>query len=261
MPEFRVSVYGKEYLIVRDTDGKFILPDEVRAMQPLGTSLKPAYEPIIVARKPLAGTVAANCLGHGCGAINVDGCRVGTEENTGRPCGTHGWQATTKGFTQSGELVTESHALGRWPANIIHDGSDEVLAGFPETCKSTGGNSGVKGNKIYGKFAGRPTGEDPGFGDSGSAARFFYCAKASRSDRGEGNTHPTVKPLKLMEYLVKLVAMPGENRILDPFAGSGTTLLACDNAGIPCVGVELEAEHVAIINARRGASEKKYLFN
>jgi len=95
------------------------------------------------------------------------------------------------------------------------------------------------------------------YADSGSAARFFYCAKASKSDRGEGNTHPTVKPLALMEYLVKLVTMPGDNRILDPFAGSGTTLLVCYNAFVPCVGIDLEADHAAIVERRANAETDK----
>jgi len=253
--------------------------DAAKLWSGYGTALKPAYEPVIVARKPLSGTVAANCLEHGCGALNIDGCRVGTEPTIVQRKGPSADMGYHGGASMPSRTGSDS---GRWPANVIRDGSEEVLAGFPsapgQLADISNSAPSKKTSNVYGAMnrVGEPSQETryaeeggtnfamkPGARrlDSGSAARFFYCAKASKSDRGEGNTHPTVKPLKLMEYLVKLVTMPGENRILDPFAGSGTTLIACDNAGIPCVGVELEAEHVAIINGRREANKKNYLFN
>ncbi len=149
------------------------------AWQGWGTALKPALEPITVARKPLIGTVAENALQHGTGAINVDGCRVGE----------------------------------RWPANFIHDGSEQVTDLL------------------------------------GSAARFFYCAKASKRDRDEGNHHPTVKPTDLMRYLCRLVTPP-DGLVLDPFMGSGSTGKAAALEGFSFIGIEREAEYVAIAQAR-----------
>jgi site-specific DNA-methyltransferase (adenine-specific) len=192
-----------------------------------GTALKPAWEPVIVARKPLDGTVAANVLRYGTGALNIDGCRVGGTE-------------------------------GRWPANFMHDGSPEVLAGFPLTGVSAGGRTAniSKTSTIYG--GGKGLGQDidaaavrgdPGYGDSGSAARFFYCAKASRTDREEGNTHPTVKPTALMRYLCRLVT-PRNGVVLDPFCGSGSTGKAAIIEGFRFVGIDLDSAHVAIAEAR-----------
>lgn len=225
--------------------------DAARTWNGYGTALKPAYEPIIVARKPLAGTVAENCQEHGCGGLNIDGCRIGTDLIAAHGGGVNG--SGRKYGGGEGIPAIEAGAnphVGRWPANVIHDGSEEVLAGFPD-CQGKVGMTGKTGNtnSVYGHF---PQQENrfAGTADSGSAARFFYCAKASKSDRGPGNNHPTVKPLALMQYLVKLVTMPGENRILDPFAGSGTTRLACQAAGIDCDGIELEVEHCEIIRRR-----------
>jgi hypothetical protein len=147
-----------------------------------GTALKPALEPITVARRPLTGTVATNVLKHSTGAINVDGCRVGDR-------------------------------TGRWPANLIHDGSDEPCALL------------------------------------GDAARFFYCAKASKADRGEGNSHPTVKPTELMRYLCRLVTPPG-GVVLDPFMGSGSTGKAAVLEGFKFIGIEREAEYLEIARGR-----------
>lgn len=159
----------------------------------LGTALKPALEPITVARKPLAKgcTVAANVLAHGTGALNIDGCRVPAEKPTGwggSAAGGNTWNDDNSGLCKAGEARLVN---GRWPANLIHDGSDEVVALFPA---NAGASAPVKGteasevtNGIYGKFAERVPGSF--FGDNGSAARFFYCAKASRNDRNEGCEH------------------------------------------------------------------------
>jgi len=206
-----------------------------------GGSLKPALEPITMARKPLAGTVAANVLEHGTGALNVDGCRVDTQDRLGR---------TRKGvnnlFSGLGPQDGGSPPQKRWPANLIHDGSEEVVGLFPET--TTGGGDRRGERSIFG-----------GDGDSeqmrsfeansGSAARFFYCAKASKADRGEGNTHPTVKPTDLMRYLCRLVTPPG-GIVLDPFMGSGSTGKAAILEGFQFIGIERDAEYLAIAEAR-----------
>ena len=193
-----------------------------------GTALKPAWEPICLARKPLIGTVASNVLAHGTGGLNIDGCRVGTQ---GEP----------------------KEYVGRFPANLIHDGSDEVLAGFPDS----GGSGPARTLKRSAKPDQRGWGMNKGAADevslpdagSGSAARFFYCAKASRSDRQEGNDHPTVKPTALMEWLARLVTPPG-GLVLDPFMGSGSTGKACHNEGFRFVGVERDPDYYAMAVAR-----------
>jgi site-specific DNA-methyltransferase (adenine-specific) len=161
---------------------------EAAAWQGWGTCLKPAVEPIVVARKPLEGTVAANVLKYGTGAINIDACRVPTEE----VIETNGNRGSAKIYGKYNGMASrqsEGQKLGRFPANLIHDGSDEVLALFPDTGKSTGGRTIKRsggGNVGSGKASEASwTNDDPGFGDSGSAARFFYCAKASRSERNK----------------------------------------------------------------------------
>lgn len=226
-----------------------------------GTALKPALEPITVARKPLKGTVAQNVLTHRTGAVNIDGCRVGGVD-------------------------------GRWPANLIHDGSDEVVALFPE---STSGSMKadsmraaqyIPGSVCYGTYGGNITSK-PIEASSGSAARFFYCAKASKRDRDEGlegfaevqasglpmrskdgerggqgmdgtstdrtttrkNNHPTVKPTELMRYLCRLVTPPG-GIVLDPFAGSGSTGKAAILEGFRFIGCELSPDYAEIAIAR-----------
>ena len=163
-----------------------------------------------------------------------------------------------KGFSRHNGNGT-AHSLGRFPANLIHDGSDEVVELFPNTKSGARSSKHKIGNEhgemfnhgIYGKYKSKDYEDAPA--DSGSASRFFYCAKASKSERNkgveDGNKHPTVKPVALMEYLVKLVTK--ENAVvLDPFAGSGSTLLACKNLGRGYVGIEREQEYVDIINAR-----------
>lgn len=173
--------------------------DKAKQWAGWGTALKPAHEPIVLARKPLIGTVAANVIIHGTGALNIDGSRVGNEVLGGgtmpdlRDVGAMSKEATgidKLSFGQNprpAERLTQETYTGRWPANFIHDGSDEVVELFPDTGKSTGGRIG---KKSMGNVTNVPAGEyeagDPGYGDSGSAARFFYCAKASKKDRNEG---------------------------------------------------------------------------
>jgi site-specific DNA-methyltransferase (adenine-specific) len=230
---------------------------EAQQWQGWGTALKPAWEPVIVARKPLTGTVAANVLKYGTGAINIDGCRVdGTPRTTHADGNRQGTHPAPMDWGNRTEHAAPG-ASGRWPANLIHDGSDEVVAGFPQTTsgdltpylnQSRNGHAGV--NSEW-KTVTRT-------GDSGSAARFFYCAKASKADRGEGNTHPTVKPTGLMRYLCRLVTPPG-GIVLDPFMGSGSTGKAAILEGFQFIGIERETEYLAIAEARishaRGLSQ------
>ncbi len=180
-----------------------------------GTALKPALEPITMARKPLVGTVEGNWQAHGTGSLNIDGCRVG------------------------------GGSLGRWPANLIHDGSDDVRGAFPNALGQQGdlvahSNARQSPNGIFGKM-GPAKDHAARVDDDKSASRFFYCAKASKAERGDANRHPTVKPLALMRYLVKLVTPLG-GMVLDPFTGSGTTGLACKMEAMGFIGIEKELE-------------------
>ncbi len=219
-----------------------------RVLRGLGTALKPALEPITVARKPLAGTVAENVLQWGCGGLNIDGCRVEAEKATGWG-GASSFRNTHAASAYGGMPEGDARSVeGRWPANLIHDGSDDVLAGFPE------GNS-----------------------------RFFYCAKASKKDRDEGldgfaerqlrttydkrvrdsnggdsgyarrNQHPTVKPTDLMRYLARLVTPPG-GVVLDPFMGSGSTGKAAMLEGFRFIGIERDEQYMGIARARIGGA-------
>jgi site-specific DNA-methyltransferase (adenine-specific) len=258
-----------------------------------GTALKPALEPITVARKPFTGTVAANVLQWGTGGVNVDGCRVGyINDDDKQKAGFHGRSAEAAANSNFGQLRTGfaesqdfNHRSGRFPANLIHDGSDEVVGMFPETGPSKAaarggsnpnpmdwGNMRSDGNIVKGH-------NDNG----GSAARFFYCAKASKRDRDEGcegmptkhtgtyaqdewsrqnmgntpdvqrkpvaNHHPTVKPTDLMRYLCRLVT-PQEGTVLDPFMGSGSTGKAAVLEGFNFIGIEREPEYLEIARAR-----------
>ena len=204
--------------------------DAARQWQGWGTALKPAMEPITVARKPLEATVAANVLKHGTGAINVDGCRVETNDKLGGGnnssatdlTGKHeGWarpwmkdESARIAAAERSKLATQkAEALGRWPANFTHDGSDEV-------------------ERLL-----------------GDAARFFYCAKTSKRDRGDKNNHPTVKPTDLMRYLCRLITPPS-GIVLDPFTGSGSTGKAAMLEGFQFIGIEREAEYIEIAKAR-----------
>jgi site-specific DNA-methyltransferase (adenine-specific) len=151
----------------------------------------------------------------------------------------------TGGSNRTGKITTQ----GRWPANLIHDGSKQVVGLFPananpdkRTIKFAKNGRGSSG--IYGDF-GSTLINGPAYGDTGSAARFFYCAKASKSERGEGNTHPTVKPLALMKYLITL-GLPPSGTVLDPFCGSGTTALACKELGRNYICIEKELEYYQI---------------
>lgn len=245
------------------------LSDQAKKWEGWGTCLKPAWEPIIVARKPLDGTVANNVLKWGTGALNIDACRVPTDGET--PKGSGGRSSRLSGDTRSGKAAgmfaagsgnggNVTPATGRFPANLVHDGSQMVLELFPDTGKSSGGG-GVKApgkNGIYNSYSGHEYPQQLGLGDSGSAARFFYCAKANKKDRGEGNDHPTVKPTELMSWLVRLVTPQG-GVVLDPFMGSGSTGVAAKREGMGFIGIERD-EHYFDIASSRLESEPATLF-
>lgn len=219
-----------------------------------GTALKPAWEPICLARKPLIGTVAANVLEHGTGAINIDGCRVPSD---GGAYSRDGEASQDRRYTERGSTSFSlkpgprgGDPSGRWPANILHDGSDDVLAVFPDApgqqgdLNETGRSRPTK--HAFGDMA--PPLAHAARGDSGSAARFFYTAKADADDR-LGSKHPTVKPLDLMQWLVRLVT-PKDGLVLDPFAGTGTTGEAAFREGMRCVLIEREVEYQEDIRRR-----------
>jgi DNA modification methylase len=253
-----------------------------------GTALKPALEPICLARKPLGGrTVAENVLEHGTGALNIDGCRIpaGTEHMRGLVKYSNGGALAEMRNGGKHDFIATDSPLGRWPANIIHDGSDEVVAAFPETASGGGDKRGGCKFFMSGDTRTEPTGHEA---DSGSAARFFkscngrdgeasaerrytdtavpfgllpgarrdgveasrlfYTSKADGDDR-LGSRHPTVKPIDLMQYLVRLVTPKG-GTVLDPFAGTGTTGEAAFREGMRAVLIEREAEYQADIRRR-----------
>ena len=276
---------------------------EAKLWEGYGTALKPAYEPIILAMNPLDGTFANNALKYGVAGLNIDECRVFHNEpikETHRTAdkfirthaGGNGWRGKPEEQT-----LASPNPQGRFPANFLHDGSQQVMELFPET-KSI---RSKRGNGIGVGYHGSDAEYDTvrGFNDSGSAARFFYCAKASKAEREKGlenmplqkkhtasgnnhvineicpkhhitfcpcgwrspavhNIHPTVKPLALMEYLVKLVKMPEYNLILDPFMGSGTSLLACIKLGIPCIGIDSNESSCEIAAKRCSQGTKEY---
>jgi site-specific DNA-methyltransferase (adenine-specific) len=252
-----------------------------------GTALKPAHEPIVVARKPLIGTVATNVLTYGTGAMNIDGSRVVTDETLS--IGSNNRQNAAVNFGMKDNKETQrQNAAGRWPANVIHDGSEEVLEGFPTSKDGfTGKRSNRKNSGNVGNFALEAQDTFGSYGGQGSASRFFYCAKASKSERNAGleglperlqmnaefrpnhlekalegdsgkphgrytptqNFHPTVKPIALMRYLVKLVTPPN-GTVLDPFLGSGTTAVAAILESFNWMGCEMTEDYWPIIEAR-----------
>jgi hypothetical protein len=223
----------------------------------LAEAVKPNVDPVVMARKPLAGTVAANVLEHGTGALNVDGCRVKLAANEdaaalqARSGGVRGFASEYVGGKAKGAPPTDMSA-GRWPANLIHDGSDEVVGLFPQTV--SGGKSGATySNENDGIFT--PGGQQSSgfYGSTGSAARFFYTAKATRAER-QGVTHPTVKPLDLMAYLCRLVTPPG-GTVLDPFMGSGTTIKAAIGEGFNAIGIERDPSYFAMAEHRMNGAQ------
>ena len=283
MKTYTVTLNNIDIEITQDDDGKFIKPTLVTSLESMGTAMKPAHEPCVLARKPIEGTVADNVLKHGTGGLNIDGTRVGKKDGDRTEYGVNGIKRKTGNVwgTQYGAIEFDG-TQGRFPANLIHDGSDEVEAVFPQ---SNGG--------AYPKKSNIPTGQhyDGGWKavdngkrtemGSGSASRFFYTAKASKSERNAGlegfedrlggsleggndkrkgdrpqlqptkNHHPTVKPLSLTKYLATLIKPPTGGRLLVPFSGSGSEMIGALQAGWEYVeGVELTEEYIPIAEAR-----------
>ena len=229
-----------------------------------GTALKPAFEPIVLARKPLAEkTVARNVLAHGTGAINVDACRIATDEQIAAHHGTanprvamgDGWG---EGYQVGEAATTPPNTAGRWPANVLLDHHAaawvDEQSGITKDGVTVNRNLDPEAEKpqtVYGggwKNGGRP---DHGYGGSGGASRFFYNAKAPKRERPnvDGVQHPTVKPLAIMRWLIRLTTPPG-GTVLDPFAGSGTTIEAALIEGFNPVGIEMEADYLPLIQHR-----------
>lgn len=233
-----------------EKDGPIPATPEPQAWQGWGTGLKPAWEPIVLARKALIGTVAENILEHGTGALNIDASRVGLSDSDDPRLGGEGtWSSAkmAKNIYEGGYAGVRvgSSPLGRWPANVIHDGSSEVLTSFPDGQSTSGKPREGKNGDGWGMTH---TGAE--YDDLGSAARFFYSAKADAGDRLESK-HPTVKPVDLMAYLCRMITPPG-GIVLDPFAGSGTTGMAAMREGFHAVLIEREAEYIADIKRRIG---------
>ena len=255
-----------------------------------GTALKPACEPIVLARKPLIGTVAANVLAHGTGGINVDGCRIEGEKRSPGFADSLGEEKRRERTMSGGAMARQNgDSLGRWPANVLLDEEAAAMLDEQSGVRQSGTKShridiqGADGTKTYGAGVGTRMGDV--YGDTGGASRFFYVAKASRRERDTGcehlppksageatdreedtdglnspragagrtggarNFHPTVKPVQLMRYLVRLVTPPG-GVVLDPFTGSGTTGVAAMADGFQFIGIEREAEYATIAEAR-----------
>jgi len=283
----------RESQVLSGEKGVYTIPatEAAKQWEGWGTALKPALEPITVARKPLIGTVAENVLEHGTGGLNIDGCRITVDQNDKN----HRNKLSNDSDRTSMFGIGGTGCLGdgRWPANLIHDGSDEVVGLFPQ---SNGGAFPQKSNIPTGKhYEGGWGAVDNGVRTemgSGSAARFFYCAKSSKRDRDEGlegfedkqaaglpmrsadgerggegldgtktdrltvrkNVHPTVKPTDLMRYLCRLVTPPN-GVILDPFMGSGSTGKAAMLEGFQFIGCELSPEYFEIAKARIEAAK------
>lgn len=284
MKEFKICLYGKSFNIIKDEDGFFKMPEELKKYDGFNVNLKPAHEPMVLARKPLSEkTVAENVLKWGTGAINIDECRVACEvgDKPKFPVGNYGTD-TAVGNIRTETRTADKDEASRWPANLIHDGSDEVQSIFPDTLPS---KKTYRGKGIDGALFKNPNGfEDSirGHNDNGgNASRYFYCAKASKKDRNDGldgfeekrpdtrtesgmgsfdekgvakqkNHHPTVKPTDLMQYLVKLITPKG-GTVLDPFNGSGSTGKACailKDRNYKYIGIDLSQEYLDISKAR-----------
>jgi hypothetical protein len=265
--------------------------DLARQWDGWGTALKPAYEPIVLARKPLIGSVAANVARYGTGSINVDATRIGYQsdadraESEGKNQHTQYKNPSSNRDSYSGDYpprIDYDGSKGRWPANVILDEEAAALLDAQSGDVRSSGHINrsdaqvVRGNLQFINGAGKGF-AIPGvntYGDTGGASRFFYCAKSSRAERNKGldgmplsengqqygtiqntpnphhqNVHPTVKPLALMQWLVRLVTPPG-GTVLDPFGGSGSTMIAADREGFHGIYIDLDPEYVEIARRR-----------
>ena len=222
------------------------------------TVLKPAYEPVIIAMKPMDGSYIDNALEHGVAGLNIDATRVPSKEGdyTNRPVYVHNNNKTAVVNTNTSErIVSVPSDLGRYPANVILDEEaakqlDEQTGDLRGTKSATKGKRGYTPSNDQGGMATHTHYGTEAYGDSGGASRFFYTAKPSKREKGKYNKHPTVKPISLMEYVLKFVIMPQGTKVLDPFSGSGTTLVAAQNLGIHCDGCELQPEYFELIQRR-----------
>ena len=240
------------------------LTDDARAWQGWGTALKPAFEPIVVARKPLSGTVAATVLEHGTGGLNIDSCRV---ESSGRPLrvgdpkktNSAVWGGREDDTFKGGSRAAGSTDDGRWPTNVVLDEHQAAALDEQSGTLKSGANptrrASDKFRNAYGDFAGQAECVAHRGADEGGASRFFpvfrYEAKASTDERPvvDGVSHPTVKPLDLMRWLIRLVTPPG-GVVLEPFGGSGTTAESCIHEHMRCIAIEREADYLPLIVAR-----------
>jgi len=252
--------------------------EEGQKWQGYNTNLKPAYEPIILIRKPLEGTVAQNILKHGVGGINIDACRIPLEEGESTFVSPHSHSSKDPNKKGSGGWKNKSTKTGsmnkdclkgRWPSNVLLSCEEDCTSStclkgcpVPELNRQSGiqksGRAGprsrawgVSGKSVIKSWSAN---NSEGYGDKGGASRFFFTAKASKKEKSAGiktssNIHPTVKPLDLMRYLVKLVCPP-DGVVLDPFLGSGSTLCACALEGVEGVGIEREEEYLHIARQR-----------
>ena len=271
MKIFTVTLNGKDYEVQQGDDGVFSLPESLTHIVGVGTQLKPAIEPIILAQKPLDGTVANNVLAHGVGGLNIDACRVPSDTPIPSHHGTSGAAGVTMGKyrdyvpgSETAASVENVQTAGRFPANVL---LDEHAA--KEMDKQSGNVKGAVSNGRTGASNGYGGGyggqcQEAGYADSGGASRFFpvfkYQAKAPKKERpvieredGTKIQHNTVKPLALMEWLVSLIVPPG-GVVLDPFAGSGTTLQAALNKGFTPIGIEQDADYIKLIEKRLEAT-------
>ncbi len=235
-----------------NTNGNHIYTKGNSEWEGWGTALKPAHEPIVLARKPISEkTIIDNVLKHGTGGINIDECRVELRKGEKTEKKPTKLISSTVNFNAS-EMrgsVDSKWKLGRFPANVMHDGSDVITKEFPQTGKfgSVKPIDKQKTNDVFGKY--NEVKEFQAYDDEGSAARFFYCPKTSKSERGEDNSHPTVKPIALMRYLCRLVTPKG-GTVLDPFMGSGSTGMAAKDEGFEFIGIEREKEYFEIAEKR-----------
>ena len=278
MKIFTVTLNGKDYEVQQGDDGVFSLPDSLEYVVGVGTALKPAIEPILLCRKPLDGTVANNVLAHGVGGLNIDACRVPTEDKLGGGGATtpvsdgrdspyrHRHEDIIRLKAETEKKVAKAESMGRFPANVLLD---------EHAAKEMDKQSGVSVSNVRRNVERDYTnaqsltpdsgkGGDRGHTDSGGASRFFpvfkYQAKAPKRERpvieredGSKIQHNTVKPLALMEWLVSLIVPPG-GVVLDPFAGSGTTLQAALNKGFTPIGIEQDADYIKLIEKRLEAT-------
>jgi hypothetical protein len=285
MEKYKVTLFDVEYEIIKDDDGKFIKPDFLLEIEPMGSAMKPAHEPIVMARKPLTEkSIAENVLKYGTGGINIDGSRIGNESRKNQQ----------KNFANNvGGVYKETNSSkdefvdvnGRFPANIIFDEEAGQLLDEQSGISKSGKNKLEKGTGgIWNKGTNLPIG--PEYDDKGGASRFFYCPKAAKKDRNEGldnlpdidwrkespanpnrdnrpflptkNNHPTVKPTDLMRYLINLITPPN-GTTLDPFMGSGSTGKAAVRCGVNFIGIEKEQEYMDIASARIQHEQNKPL--